>query len=214
MQPDSFFGQQAWFDFQNTDATLMPAFGVGIIADVKVVSADELTAFKIAQPSSYGSQYNAVINGPVDVPANSYGRCTRSGVVLALYDSSDGTPQFGDAWGPRSGTWKLKKNTGGFFCLGAPTNTTLFLALFAPMPFLRFRGTADADIAIDATGTVSIFYRSGATAYTDTTVNATALNDLDAIVKGGSDIECVYEPYQNAGVYTEGWKTVQSDFSC
>jgi hypothetical protein len=77
-------------------------------------------------------------------------------------------------------------------------------------PSMRFRGVADASIAADATGTVSIYYRSGSTAYTDTTINATCLNDLDATVPSAADVEVSWD----SDGTTARWKIVQSDFSC
>lgn len=77
-------------------------------------------------------------------------------------------------------------------------------------PQLRARGVTDAAIAQNATGTVSVHYRSGSTAYTDTTKNVTALNDLDADIASGAVVELVYEPYGA----TPGWRIVQTDFTC
>ncbi len=77
-------------------------------------------------------------------------------------------------------------------------------------PTLRMRGISDAGIAVDATGTVSIYYRTGATTFTDTTVNATCLNDLDVAVPSAADVQCVWEAYGT----TAGWTIIQTDFSC
>ncbi len=203
-----------WMEFVNNNAAQVPAFGCMRISGTSTIEQGRVI-LTCERPDTYGAQYWHVLNGPIAVDNELKGICTRSGIMVGLYDDADGTPVFGQIWGPRSGGYKLKLNTPGFFCLGAPTNTTDFLALFTTRPFLRFRGVADADIAADATGTVSIYYRSGATAYTDTTVNATALNDLDDTVPSGASVECVYDPYPGgAGAYTESWRIIQSDFSC
>src|SRR5262249_49771951 len=110
------------------------------------------------QPNTFGCQANCFVNGPVPVAAGQYGFCTRAGPVVALYDTADGTPAFGDAWGPRSGTWQLKKNTGGFLRRAPPTNAALGLALFVPLPMLTFRGkTTAAAINKGASGTINIY---------------------------------------------------------
>src|SRR5262245_64796180 len=111
----------------------------------------------VDQPNTFGCQANCFVNGPVPVKSGQYGYATRAGAVVGLYETGDGTPAFGEAWGPRSGTWKLKKNTGGFFALGA-TNTALGLALFAPLPMLTIRGKTTAGAINKGTsGTINIY---------------------------------------------------------
>lgn len=193
----------------NTSATTIPAYGVMLKTGI---TSNRTT---VKRPDTFGSQTNALINGPNAIDSTEVANSSfhgdaqgGDGPFIAAYDSAN-TPAYGEIWGPRSGSYLLQKNTGGFLVLGIVDSTNHYV-LVERVPFLRFRGVADSSIAADATGTVSIYYRSGATAFTDTTVNATALNDLDATVPSSAVIECVWEPYSS----TEGWRIIQSDFSC
>lgn len=200
--------------FRNDAGSQAPAFGIlrvtGFVADA------EEPYVTVGQPNTYGSQHSHAINDEVPVEPGKFGLCTLGLTVPALYDSADGTPAFGESWGPRASTWKLKKNTGGFRVLGV-TDSANHLVLVAQEPFLNFRGTANAAIAADTRGTASIFCRSGDTAYTDTTVDTPTngvLNDLDVEVPSGATIECRFDPYVTGGTWTESWRIVQSDFEC
>ena len=111
----------------------VPAYGVMRVTDVVVLEPGRVVV-TTDQPNADGDTGDHVINHPVNVAAGATGRCTRVGILAALYDESSGTPANGDSWGPASGSWKLTKDKAGFFCLGAPTNTTLHLAMFSPQP--------------------------------------------------------------------------------
>jgi hypothetical protein len=150
------FDSQLWHEFVNSGASQVPAYGIVRATGLSVVEAGRVL-LTVDQPNTFGCQANCLVNGLVAVNAGARGYATRSGPLVALYDTADGTPAFGDAWGPRSGTWKLKKNTGGFFSLGA-TNAVAGLALFAPLPMLTFRGkTTAAAINKGGSGTINIY---------------------------------------------------------
>ncbi|MGQ0633044.1 MAG: hypothetical protein ACT4QC_00385 [Planctomycetaceae bacterium] len=194
--------------FRNDSGEQVPAFGVLRLTGVAVLEPARvvLTAQK---PDTYGCQYQCAINGPTPVPAGKYGVCTRLGLLPALYDAADGTPAFGERWGPRSGTWKLKKHTGGFRVLGV-TNGGKGLALVEHQPFLRFRGVTDEAIASGADGVVSIYYGSN-NSYTDTTVNMSDVaNDLDEDIESGATVECVWEEDTGGNKF----KIIQADWEC
>lgn len=201
----SFLTDRQWTEFRNDSGEEIPAFGCIRITGKAVPEAGRIVR-TAAKPNTYGAQYNHAFNGPLKCPIGNYGMCVMGQEMAAVYDSADGTPSFGEKWGPQSGTWKLKKNTGGFLVIGT-TNETTFLALVVPDPFLDFRGVADASIAVDTGGTVSIWYRTGATTFADSGVNVTALNDLDGAVPSGGVVRCRYDPYGS----TESWTIYQSD---
>jgi hypothetical protein len=130
--------------------------------------------------------------------------------MLAAYTSGDGTPGAGELWGPRSGGWTLRKNTGGFMVVGlqsiATGDTPLNFAVVERCPFVRFHGVTDAAIAKDAEGTVSIFYGTGAG--TDSSVNmADHCYNSFANVAISKDVECVWEG-DLAGAY---WRIVAAE---
>ncbi len=152
----SAFDNQQWTEFVNSNAGAVPAYGVVRATGITVVEPGRVL-LSADQPNAFGCQANCFVNSPVSVAAGKYGYVTRSSPLVALYDTADGTPAYGQAWGPRSGSWKLKKNTGGFFVLGV-TNSSLGLALVAPLPMLTFRGKTTAGaIAKGSTGTINIY---------------------------------------------------------
>ncbi len=191
-------------EFLNQNAGTIPAYGVVRVTGVSIVEAGRVV-LTVDQPNAYGCQANCFINGTVAVSAGQYGSCMRAGALVALYDTADGTPAFGDAWGPRSGTWKLKKNTGGFFCLGPPTNSGLGLALFAPLPMLSFRGQPTADVAAGASGTVNIY--AGAFG-SETALSGQSIsnvrNDSSCTVKGNQICTVIYVPDNGGWQFVNG----------
>jgi hypothetical protein len=186
----SAFDNQQWTEFVNTNGGQVPAYGIVRVTGLSILEPGRVL-LSVDQPNVYGCQANCFINGPVPVAAGQHGYATRSGPLVALYDTGDGTPAFGDAWGPRSGTFKLKKSTGGFYCLGV-TNASLGLALFAPLPMQTIRGkTTVAAINKGASGTINI--------YTGT---------LGSETDSGQTLSNVYNRYANAAQgkwVTCGW---------
>ena len=152
--------------------TLIPAYGVCLTK-----TGSDLTTGRVSvkRPDTYGSQNNALINGPTAVAVSGNGFAQGgNGPFIAAYDSSDGSPGHGEAWGPRSGTYLLKKNTGGFRVI-AVLDATNALALVQRDPMLTFRGKTDASLSKGASGTISI-YAGTLGSETDTTINMTAYN--------------------------------------
>lgn len=176
--------------FRNDSSEQIPPFavlrltGLVVLEQARVV----LTADK---PNTFGSQYLCAVNGPTPVAAGKLGVCTREPGVAALYDSADGVPAFGERWGPRAGSWKLRKNTGGFVVHGV-TNSAARLALVAPDPFVRFRGLTDAAIDKAASGTVSIYAWNGTT-FADTGENMPGVLNQFADIGAGKIVECTWQ---------------------
>lgn len=190
------------FEFRNDSGEEIPGFAcVRITGMVKVGSRNILT---VGKPNTYGSQYMHRFNGPTPVASGLYGVCYLGSQVPALYDTADGTPAFGESWGPRDATWKIKKNTGGWQIVGN-SDSTAGVVLVERVPFLRFHGVADSAINLDASGTVSIFYGTGAG--TDSTVNMSSVYNSFGNVSSGKDVDCVWE-YDVAGT---AWKIVAAE---
>lgn len=179
--------------FSNSTEEEIPAHAVIRISGT--ATDNQSTIFNGAKPNTYGSQFSHYINGSEDVIAGQAGTCfdprALEGGVVALYDSDDGTPLFGEQWGPRSGTWKLKKSTGGFRVVGV-VDSEEHLVLVTQDPFLRFRGITDASIAKGADGTVSI-YTGNNGSYSDTSVNMTDVYNDFGDVDSTKKVECVWE---------------------
>lgn len=184
-------GDMHWREFRNDSGEEIPAFACMRITGAEVVSTGRVT-LTVGKPNTFGAQYNHVFNGPLKVANGKYGLCTRSDGAAALYDSADGTPAFGESWGPRDATWKLKKNTGGFL-IEIVTNSNDKIAAVKSCPWTSFQGKCDAAIAKNAKGTVSIYYRSSLTAYTDTTVNMDDVLNSSCAAASGDYVHCVWE---------------------
>ena len=90
---------------------IMRITGTTTVGDQSVVTVDKM---------STEFQRFTLVNGAATIYADAedgsiFGtgyRCERP--VLALYDSADGTPAIGQIWGPRSGSWKLRRHHYGY----------------------------------------------------------------------------------------------------
>ena len=180
-----------WVTFRNDAATT--AVGGAILRITGFVVTDpENPFFTVDQPNTYGSQYLHAVNDETDVAAGSYGKCCLGQIVPALYDSGDGTPAFGEQWGPRSGTWKLKKNTGGFMVLGVAVSSRS-LVLVTPAPMLVLRGQPTADVAAAATGTLTIYTGAYGSEATTGVTMAGVKNNSSCTVKGSQIARAVWD---------------------
>jgi len=192
-------------EFVNNAGSTIPPFGILRVTGTTILSNREILT--VDQPNTFGSQYFHFVNSGQSVAAGKYGTCFNGFPVSAAFTTGDGTPAFGQIWGPQSGTWLLKINTFGFRVVGTPDNTNGVVSVIRD-PFLKFRGIANADIASGAVGTVSIYYRSDATTMTDTTVDtptSVVLNLTDTTAASGKKCWCEWMPYFASGVWTEGW---------
>ena len=204
-----------WFEIQNQNAAQIPAFGVMRVTDVLVVKAGRVVV-KVDQPNMFGDFGQCLISGPAPIAGangttKAGGMATRTGFITALYDSADGVPAYGDVWGPQNGTWKLKKNTGGFFCLGAPVNTTVHLAVFAPLPMRSFYGkNAGSRITKATTGTINIFTGTPGSETDSGQTMANVLARFGDIPANAMVQVHLNETYSNS---TPGWYCEQTD-SC
>lgn len=141
-----------WVPFRNDGEDSIPGGGVFRIDGIAAVNGQQY--LKAKKPNTYGAQYGHWVNGQTPVAAGAYGMATQVGQFAALYDTADGTPAYGEHWGPRSATYKLKKNTGGFFVLGVIGSG---MVLVRPAPFLTGIGKADSAISQGNSGTVSVW---------------------------------------------------------
>lgn len=196
-----------WLTFRNDSGEEIPAFacmrctGLALIDDGSVV-------LKMAKPNTYGAQFGHYFNGPIKIASGLYGLCTRSPAAAAVYDSVDGTPAFGEQWGPRSGTWKLKKNTGGFEVLGV-TNTTDKIVCVHPAPMLTVHGVTDAAVSKNGNVGVSVYVKTSTTYpyYTDTGEFVPASNSFGDI-PSGRDVVCRWEANDGSNGY---WEIIAGD---
>lgn len=108
----------------NTSGEEVPAFGIMRIVTALLLG-DELV-YEIGKQATELQRW-MLVNGesPIGTSGESqYG----TGYFLdipgrALYDSADGTPAYGQVWGPYPSSWKLRRHMYGFRILG-DANTT------------------------------------------------------------------------------------------
>ena len=188
----SALNSQRW-PVRNASGEEIPPFACMKIVGTREFSSGEI-GFYVQKPDAFGAQYGHIFNGPRSISASGNstqinGEGTIGFAVAALYDSADGTPAFGESWGPRSGTWKLKKNTGGFRVLDGyvtgRVDTTNSVVLVQSVPMLSMIGKTDSLIYSGTSGTVSIYWSSsGSGGLADTTVNVIAYNRFADVATG------------------------------
>ncbi len=170
---------ERWVEFENDSGLKIPAGAIMRVTGTKIINSGHVV-LTVDQPNSYGDTGTCMINGNVPVAPTASGvlyngACTRTGIVVGYYDSAQ-TPAFGQSWGPVASSWKFTQNSGGWQCLGPPTNPTLNYALFSPLPFTRFYGkNAGSQIALNGSGAINIYSgRMGSQADSGFTVGVVA----------------------------------------
>jgi hypothetical protein len=179
--------------FRNDSGEEVPAYGCLRITGSVVV--DDTLFLTAGKPNTYGAQHSHRFNTSEPVANGEYGVCRIGFGVKALYETSDGTPAFGERWGPRSGTWKLKKHTGGFSIIGGQSSGVVTVQ---QQPMLRFIGKTKAAVQIASRVDVDIFYRASDTAYTDTTVDMSQVMNLFGSIASGRYVRCDWEDDSSA----------------
>lgn len=90
--------------FKNIDTQTVPAFAVMQVTGS--VTEDGVAFLECRQPgTTLGSDF--AVNGPSQVRPGEKGMCCRQGDLQVLYD--EGSPQAGQAWGPRANQWSLSR---------------------------------------------------------------------------------------------------------
>jgi len=185
----SALNSQRW-PVRNDSGEEIPPFACMRITGTIAMASGEI-GFLVNKPNAFGAQYSHIFNGPIPIKASGTstqinGEGTIGLAVAALYDSADGTPAFGQSWGPRDSTWKLKKNTGGFRVMDYYTpDTANSVVVVQSVPMLSMIGKTDAPISSGTSGTVSIYWSSlGYGGLTDTTVNVIAYNRFADVATG------------------------------
>ena len=170
--------------FSNQSGGTIPAYGICLCGSGVVTNGANALPQAI-QPNVYGCRQNFFINGPEPVTAGAPGLAQRGPRYLIAYDSADGTPIGEDRWGPRNGTYLLKKNTGGFRVLGIwDSGNHILIAESEPM--WTVRGTIASDLAPDANGTLTVVTGAfGSEVSTGQTI-PNVYNKSDCTVKSGS----------------------------
>lgn len=183
-----------WLEYRNDSAETVPPWGVLRITGVTVPEPGRVVLLA-DKPTGYGCQHRALLNGPTAVAAGKYGVATRGMFSAALYETADGTPAAGERWGPRGGSWKLRKWTGGFAVVGV-TRASAGLVLVQPVPMVSLLGKTDAAHNRGTTGTVSI-YAGPLGGETDTLLDLTGVYNRMGDVPAGKWVRCAWNDQGN-----------------
>lgn len=157
--PDSSHGK-LWLPFQNQSGEDIPANSIMKMigtANLRTGKNDEETILAMDKPDTWGSQYSHFINDNEAVVNGEFGVCCNASAypVWVSYDAADGTPAYGEPWGPEDSSWVAHKNVGGFMVVGR-ADATAGTVLVMQNPLLRQLVKADADVTKGDTGTFSI----------------------------------------------------------
>lgn len=118
---------------------------------VRVTAFDPNTGmFSLAKPDTDG-QF-VFLTDKTSIASGSNGVFSDSFPMLANYDSADGTPAIGEAWGAGAGTFKLKKGKAGFVIAGDPNTAD------ETVPVRRVDASTDsvADVTYSQRGVVNL----------------------------------------------------------
>lgn len=132
--------------FKNTSGEAMPPYAIfQVVGGVQIAGSRLLEAKKPIQTNRVPSIF--YFNRLTEIPNNKTGRGRRAtaGSVWGRYNSSDGTPAFGQMWGPDGSSWELRKNKPGFLVVGAPQDGAV-LVVEEVGPIIRY-AELTADLA-------------------------------------------------------------------
>jgi hypothetical protein len=178
----------------NSSGEEIPAFACMQLAGF-TLAADNSYAYDAVKPTRFGAQYQHVFNGPTPIPIGKTGVAVSGEMVAALYDTADGDVNPLESLGPRSGSWKLRRNTGGF-ASGSALATEVVRVISQPL--LSVIGKTDGEIFKTTTGTVSVYWRNygdSISTLTDTGVNVTAISRY-ANVESGKYVQLTWMPWE------------------
>ena len=191
--------------FRNDASSTAPAWG--ILRITGFITDPEESYLTVDQPNAFGCQDLVAVNTGLDVQSgsNKYGYCFVGGLMPALYDSGDGTPQIGEFWGPRSGSWKLRKNTGGFRVRGI-ANSTLKTAAVLSFPMTSVRGKFATDLAPDTSDDMTVWVGDYGSEAEQTGQTVSVRNASSCTITGGELARATWN-WDNAKWQIEGGKT-------
>ena len=91
-----------WLACKNASGQAIPAYSC-----VQVSGVNSDGALNVIQPAT--DAVDVLVTSPQPIQAGGSGLCTRDEPIVAAYDQSYGTPQPGDVWTAKGGTWTLAK---------------------------------------------------------------------------------------------------------
>lgn len=145
--------QVPWVPVKNAGGAEIPSFA--IMRGTGTTTIDSKPVVTVDKPNTSFQRWYYV-NGPVPIPASKTGAATIFvPQVYALYDTADGTPAVGEAWGVANGSHKLRKNRPGFNILQGGTGGRVLVAQHVVNEVV---GKTDATHNKGASGPISVFF--------------------------------------------------------
>lgn len=169
-----------------------PAFGIMLTNGNQSINGWYFDKGK--RPDTYGCQTNFLVADSVGVKHSASGAAQggRGGRYIVAYDNSDGTPSAGDRWGPRSGTFLAKKDTGGFAVIAVVDSTNHWMLCYSE-PMWSVKGKPNADILTDASGTLNIYIGTdGSETQANGSPTMTVWNGSSCTIKSAKMAEAAY----------------------
>jgi len=204
---ETLHGANDWYDFVNNSSEVIPAGAILRVSSASPHVSQGVTrpALIVDQSDEVGAQYRHAVNSLNRVPVGGYGECCFRGPCYALYDTADGTPGLGQAWGPNTNSWKLRKRIGGFVVDQISTNgQQVQLAVVRFAPWLYCYGKLDGDLAHGGSATASVWDTTG-----DTTFNVTVYDE--DFIGSGDEIVTGARVHMNWSTLDEHWILIGSD---
>lgn len=176
--------------FLNNSGEEAPAYAVmEVTAGVRGSSGNPFVEERltITKPTSTFRRLY-LVNGPRPVAAGSEGEGTwlmdDAAGRPVLYNSSDGTPAYGESWGAKASQWTLAKNRPGFLITGA-NNTSASNPYTSAVQYVvnEVLGKTAAPHNEDASGTVRLWMGT-ANSETDSSMDITAYNKFANLGSG------------------------------
>jgi hypothetical protein len=191
-----------YWPVKNFSGEEIPAFACMQLNGLTMMD-DSTYGYYAVKPSRFGAQHQHVFNGSTPIPAGKTGVAVSGDIVAALYEVSDGLPNVPESLGPRSGGWKLRRNTGGF-ALGAVTTsvgetTPDEIVRVTAQPMLQLIAKADGGMIKTTTANVSIYWREDGdpiATLTDTGVDVLAISRY-ADVASGKYVQLTWMPWES-----------------
>lgn len=154
------FIQQRWVELYNAGANEVPAFGVCEVTGAsrpEAINAAQnggRTVLNVTRPTE--DSPNAVcLNGPMPIPAGSYGFGTIHYPAYAKYATAE-TPVAGEEWGAASGTFELTKGKSGFVIFGDAANGIVRVDRLSQSPATGIPFRNDSGETVPAYGVMKV----------------------------------------------------------
>lgn len=173
-----------WLSYRNDSGETVPPFAA--LKPTGMVEIDGAGVVTCDKPDA-DDQVPLFFNGPAEVAADGYGRCTADFPAVARYSGS--APSVGDTVGAADASWSLEKDATGYDVVAVDTDNLrcLILATGGGGGVGVWYGTIDSDLLQGGLGTVD------ATAPESVTLSD-CLNPFGDIAAGASVFVCEISP--------------------